>query len=58
MSLFIAVDYDIQKQSFANVLKIGALKNFAIFTGKQLRWNNFIKKRLQLRFFPMNIAKF
>ena len=38
--------------------KIGALKNFAIFTGKHPCWNNFIKKRLQLRFFPMNIARF
>ena len=46
------------------------IKNFAIFTEKQLRWSlflnknaglqswNFIKKRLQHRFFPVNIAKF
>ena len=45
------------------------LKNFAIFTEKHLRWGlflnksaglqswNFIKKRLQHRFFPVNIAK-
>ena len=46
------------------------LKNSAIFTEKHLRWSlflnknaglqswNFIKKRLQHRFFPVNIAKF
>ena len=39
-------------------LKIGVPKNFAIFKGKQMCWNNFIKRRLQLRLFPMNIAKF
>ena len=45
------------------------IKNFAIFTEKQLRWSlflnknaglqswNFIKKRLQHRFFPVNIMK-
>ena len=45
------------------------LKFFAIFTGKHLRWSvfvntvagpkpcNFIKKRLQHRCFPVNIAK-
>ena len=45
-------------------------KNLAIFTEKHLRWSlflnknvglqswNFIKKRLQHRFFPVNIAKF
>ena len=43
--------------------KIGLLKNFAIFTGKQLGWRrgltrNFIKKRLQHRRFPKNVAKF
>ena len=50
--------------------KKAALKNFAIFTEKHLRWSlflnknvglqswNFIKKRLQHRFFPVNIAKF
>ena len=40
--------------------KIDALKNLAIFTGKHLCWRffliNFIKKRLQHRCFPMNIA--
>ena len=46
------------------------LKNFAIFTEKHLRWSlflnkntvlqtwNFFKKRLQHKFFPVNIAKF
>ena len=50
--------------------KKAVLKNFAIFTEKHLRWSlflnknaglqswNFIKKRLQHRFFPVNIAKF
>ena len=41
--------------------KIDALKNLAIFTGKDLCWRffliNFIKKRLQHRCFPVNIAK-
>ena len=31
-----------QKQSPANVLKIGALKNFAIFTRKHLGWSLFL----------------
>ena len=38
-----------------------ALQNLAIFTGKHLCWRffliNFIKKRLQHRCFPVNIAK-
>ena len=46
------------------------LKNFAIFTGKQLFWSllfnkvpnlqacNFIKMRLQHRWFPVSIVKF
>ena len=42
------------------------LKNFAIFTGKQLRWSLDLQalrpatlfKRLQHRCFPVNIAKF
>ena len=47
--------------------KIGVLKNFAMFTGKYLRWSlfliklpacKFIKKGLQRRCFPVNIAKF
>ena len=49
--------------------KIGPLKNFKIFTGKHLCWSlffnkvaglqacNFIKKRLQRKCFPLNIAK-
>ena len=31
-----AIDHNLWKQLFADVFKIGALKNFAIFTGKQL----------------------
>ena len=46
--------------------KIGALKNFAMFTGKHLCWclllmklkSNFVKKKLQHRCFCVNIAKF
>ena len=42
--------------------KINALKNLAIFPGKHLCWRfflkKFIKKRLQHRCFPVNIAKF
>ena len=50
--------------------KNAVLKNFAIFTEKQLFWSlflnrntglqycNFIKKRLQHKCFPVNIAKF
>ena len=47
--------------------KVGALKNFAIVTGKCLCWSlflinsqvyNFKKKRFQHRSFPVNIAKF
>ena len=43
------------------------LKNFAIFTGKFLCWSlfwtklqacNFLKKRLQHRYFPVNVVKF
>ena len=41
--------------------KIDALKNLAIFTGKHLCWRffliNFIKKRLQHKCFPVNIAE-
>ena len=41
--------------------KINALKNLAIFPGKHLCWRfflkKFIKKRLQHRCFPVNIAK-
>ena len=39
-----------------------ALQNLAIFTGKHLCWRffliNFIKKRLQHRSFPVNVAKY
>ena len=43
-----------QKQLLASLLK-----NFAIFTRKHLCWSllNFIKKRLQHKCFPVNIAK-
>ena len=34
------------------------LKSFTIFTGKTLQACNFVKKRLQLRCFPANNAKF
>ena len=41
--------------------KIDSLKNLAIFTGKHWCWRffliNFIKKRLQHKCFPVNIAK-
>ena len=41
------------------VYKKAVLKNFAIFTGEQLRWSLFLvklqaEKRLQLRCFPMH----
>ena len=51
-------------------MKKSVLKNFAIFTGKHLRWSfffnkvtcpqacNFIKKRLPHSCCPLNIAKF
>ena len=57
----------IQRQPQEVFYKKGALKNFAIFTGKTLFWSlffiklqafNFTKKRLQNRSFPMNTAKF
>ena len=38
--------------------KIGALKNFAVFTGKHLCWNLFLMKLQAFRCFPVNIAKF
>ena len=41
--------------------KIGALKNFMIFTGKHLCWSlfllKFIQNRLQRRCFPVNFAE-
>ena len=56
--------------AISDVLQSSVLKRFAIFSGKHLRWSlffnedaglqtcNFIKKRLQCRCFPVNIAKF
>ena len=38
--------------------KICVLKNFAIFTGKQLCWSLALVKRLQHRCLPVNIPKF
>ena len=38
--------------------KIGARESLAIFTEKRLKACDFIKKRLQHRCFPVNIAKF
>ena len=53
-----------QKQPPEVFRKKGVLKNFAIFTRKHLCWSlfgvlgvNFIKKRLQHRYFPVNITK-
>ena len=38
--------------------KISAFKNFAIFTGKHLRWRLFLLKLQAYRCFPVNIPKF
>ena len=38
-------------------MRKAVLKKFALFTQK-LQTLNFIKKRLQHRYFPLNIAKF
>ena len=38
--------------------KIGVLKNFAIFTGKHLRWSLFLIKLQAFRCSPVNTAKF
>ena len=46
-----------QKQPPEVFYKKDALSNFAIFTGKHLKACNFIKKRLQHKRFPVNIAK-
>ena len=46
--------YTPQKQPFKDVLQIGVLKNFAI----GIPACNFIKKRLQHRRFPVDIAKY
>ena len=54
-----------QKQPPEVLRKKNVLKNFAIFTRKHLCWRlfgifgvDFIKKRLQDRYFPVNITKF
>ena len=49
----------IQKQLLTEQMffEIGALKNFAIFSGKHLPWSVFSKK-LQACNFPVNIVKF
>ena len=51
-----------QKQPPEVFRKKDVLKNFAIFTRKHLCWSlfgvNFIKKRLQHRYFLVNITKF
>ena len=39
------------------LFKVVALKIFAIFTGKHLYWNKFMKRRLQRRCFSLNIAE-
>ena len=54
MLLFITVEGDIHTHMF---FKIGPLKNFTIFTGKYLCWNNFIKKRPKHSCFLLNNAK-
>ena len=59
----------LQKQPPEVFYKKSCSENVAIFSGKHLRWSlfltklqahacNFIKKRLQHRCFPVNIAKF
>ena len=59
----------VQKQWFADVLQIGALKKFTIFTRRHLCWSLFLiklqdfrpatlLKKLQDRCFLVNIAKF
>ena len=40
------------------IFKERVFKNFETFTGKHLKACNFIKKRLQNSFFPVDIAKF
>ena len=54
-----------QRQPPEVFCKKGVLKNFAIFRRKHLCWSlfgafgvNFIKKRLQHRYFPANITKY
>ena len=60
----------VQKQPPEVFFKKGVLKNFASFTGKHLCWSlffnkvadlrvcNFIEKRLQHRYIPVELAKF
>ena len=60
----------LKKQSFADAIKIGVLKNFANFKRKHLFWSlffnkvaglkacKFITKGLQHRCFPVKFAKF
>ena len=51
----------IQKQPPEMFFKLGVLKNFAIFTGKDLRWSQariFIKKVPHHRCFLIKFAKF
>ena len=55
MLLFVAVEDEIQKQPLQMFFKIEVLKYFAIFTGKHVRWNNFFRKRLQRRYFPVKL---
>ena len=61
--------HKVQKQPPEVFYKKAVLQTFAIFAGKHLRWSpwlvklqawacNFIKKRLQHRCFPVNIAEF
>ena len=55
----IQYNYFLHKLSF-KLKEKATLKNFAIFTGKHLcllKTDSFIKKRLQHRCFPVNIAK-
>ena len=52
-------DWTDTKRSRSQIFfKIGVLKNFAILTEKHLCWRLFLKKGLQHRCFPVNIAKF
>ena len=58
-----STDVLLVRNSYSQVFfEIGVLKYFLIFTGKHLRLGlfliNFVKMRLQHRYFPMNIAKF
>ena len=48
----------LQKQPLEVFYKNACSEQFCNFTGKHLKACNFIKKRLQRKFFPVNIAKF